>query len=71
MKEFVESDLIVEGQVGRRGSFEITINGEVVFSKLEIGGFPYHEDVVKSIQAAQKGGVEKITKSKSGGCTIS
>lgn len=27
------------------GSFEIEINGQLVFSKLETGGFPYEDDV--------------------------
>lgn len=27
------------------GSFEIVINGQLVFSKLKTSGFPYEEDV--------------------------
>lgn len=27
------------------GSFEVEINGQLIFSKLETGGFPYEEDV--------------------------
>lgn len=27
------------------GSFEIEINGQLVFSKLETSGFPYEDDV--------------------------
>lgn len=27
------------------GSFEIQINGQLIFSKLEQGGFPYEDDV--------------------------
>lgn len=27
------------------GAFEIEINGQLVFSKLENGGFPYEKDV--------------------------
>lgn len=27
------------------GSFEIEIDGQLIFSKLETGGFPYEDDV--------------------------
>lgn len=27
------------------GSFEVEINGQLIFSKLETGGFPYEDDV--------------------------
>uniref|UniRef100_A0A672K0L9 Uncharacterized protein n=1 Tax=Sinocyclocheilus grahami TaxID=75366 RepID=A0A672K0L9_SINGR len=29
------------------GSFEIEINGQLIFSKLETSGFPYEDDVSK------------------------
>uniref|UniRef100_A0A4W4DVJ5 Selenoprotein W, 2a n=1 Tax=Electrophorus electricus TaxID=8005 RepID=A0A4W4DVJ5_ELEEL len=35
----------VSGFVGRQGSFEIEINGQLIFSKLETSGFPYEDDV--------------------------
>uniref|UniRef100_A0A8C7DSG9 Selenoprotein W n=1 Tax=Oncorhynchus kisutch TaxID=8019 RepID=A0A8C7DSG9_ONCKI len=36
----------VSGFVGRKvSSFELEINGELVFSKLETGGFPMEKDV--------------------------
>ncbi|KAK6312063.1 hypothetical protein J4Q44_G00177270 [Coregonus suidteri] len=55
----------VSGFVGRQGSFEIEINGKVVFSKLETSGFPYEDDVMDAIQKAHDGKpVEKITKSR-------
>ncbi|KAK3520826.1 hypothetical protein QTP70_033046, partial [Hemibagrus guttatus] len=45
-------------------SFEIHINGQLVFSKLETSGFPYEDDVMEAIQKAHDGKpVEKITKS--------
>ncbi|KAI4871396.1 hypothetical protein NFI96_015665, partial [Prochilodus magdalenae] len=47
------------------GSFEIEISGQLVFSKLETGGFPYEDDVMDAIQKAHDGKpVEKITKSR-------
>uniref|UniRef100_A0A8C7F9W9 Migration and invasion enhancer 1 n=3 Tax=Salmoninae TaxID=504568 RepID=A0A8C7F9W9_ONCKI len=61
--EFTEAE--VSGFVGRQGSFEIEINGQVVFSKLETSGFPYEDDIMDAIQKAHDGKpVEKITKSR-------
>ncbi|KAK2829424.1 hypothetical protein Q7C36_017414 [Tachysurus vachellii] len=61
--EFPEAE--VSGFVGRQGSFEIEINGQLVFSKLETSGFPYEDDVMEAIQKAHDGKpVEKITKSR-------
>uniref|UniRef100_A0AAZ3PPP4 Migration and invasion enhancer 1 n=1 Tax=Oncorhynchus tshawytscha TaxID=74940 RepID=A0AAZ3PPP4_ONCTS len=61
--EFTEAE--VSGFVGRQGSFEIEINGQVVFSKLETSGFPYEDDIMDAIQNAHDGKpVEKITKSR-------
>ncbi|KAG9264465.1 selenoprotein W, 2a isoform X1, partial [Astyanax mexicanus] len=60
--EFPEA--AVSGFVGRQGCFEIEINGQLVFSKLETSGFPYEDDVMDAIQKAHDGKpVEKITKS--------
>ncbi|KAI5097267.1 selenoprotein W2a, partial [Silurus meridionalis] len=58
-------DAEVSGFVGRQGSFEIEINGQLIFSKLETSGFPYEDDVMETIQKAYDGKpVEKITKSR-------
>jgi len=58
-------DAEVSGVVGRSSSFEIEINGQLVFSKLETSGFPYEEDIMDAIQKAQDGKpVQKITKSR-------
>ncbi|KAG7505232.1 hypothetical protein JOB18_026424 [Solea senegalensis] len=55
----------IEGFVGRRASFEIVINGQLVFSKIETGGFPYEDDILDTIQAASEGKpMQKITKSR-------
>uniref|UniRef100_A0A3P8RND7 Migration and invasion enhancer 1 n=1 Tax=Amphiprion percula TaxID=161767 RepID=A0A3P8RND7_AMPPE len=62
-EEFPDAD--VSGFVGRSGSFEIQINGQLIFSKLELGGFPQEDDVMNAIQAAFDGKpVAKITKSR-------
>lgn len=61
--EFTDAD--VSGFVGRQGSFEIEINGQLIFSKLETSGFPYEDDIMIAIQRAYDGQpVEKITKSR-------
>ncbi|KAK9977457.1 hypothetical protein ABG768_019270 [Culter alburnus] len=57
-------DAEVSGFVGRRGSFEIEINEHLVFSKLEMGGFPYDEDIMEAIGKAKDGKPEKITRNR-------
>ncbi|NWR01513.1 MIEN1 protein, partial [Paradoxornis webbianus] len=47
------------------GAFEIEINGQLVFSKLENGGFPYEKDLIEAIRRARNGEpLEKITNSR-------
>uniref|UniRef100_A0A3B3WR25 Selenoprotein W, 2a n=1 Tax=Poecilia mexicana TaxID=48701 RepID=A0A3B3WR25_9TELE len=56
-------DAEVTGFVGRRGSFEVEINEQLVFSKLETGGFPSADDILAAVHAAYDGKpVQKITK---------
>ncbi|XP_075941873.1 migration and invasion enhancer 1-like isoform X2 [Anarhichas minor] len=46
-------------------SFEIELNGQLIFSKLELGGFPKEDDVLAEIQNSHDGKpVTKITKSR-------
>ncbi|NWV72911.1 MIEN1 protein, partial [Dasyornis broadbenti] len=46
-------------------AFEIEINGQLVFSKLENGGFPYEKDLIEAIRRARNGEpLEKITNSR-------
>ncbi|XP_053510763.1 migration and invasion enhancer 1 isoform X1 [Artibeus jamaicensis] len=48
-----------------KGAFEIQINGQLVFSKLENGGFPYEKDLIEAIRRAINGEpLEKITNSR-------
>uniref|UniRef100_A0AAY4B5R3 Selenoprotein W n=1 Tax=Denticeps clupeoides TaxID=299321 RepID=A0AAY4B5R3_9TELE len=51
----------IMGFEGRRGSFEIEINKQLVFSKLECKGFPFEEDVIQKAHDGKP--LEKITKS--------
>jgi len=48
----------VTGQVGRTTSFEVTVNGQRVFSKLDRGGFPDFDEIADIVRDAQAG--EKI-----------
>ncbi|KAK1141759.1 migration and invasion enhancer 1-like [Acipenser oxyrinchus oxyrinchus] len=51
------------GNEGRSTSFEITMNDQLIFSKLETKGFPYAEDIIDAAQKASRGEtVSKITK---------
>ncbi|NXF72656.1 MIEN1 protein, partial [Sclerurus mexicanus] len=53
------------GGVKMGGAFEIEINGQLVFSKLENGGFPYEKDLIEAIRRARNGEpLEKITNSR-------
>uniref|UniRef100_A0A3B3UQ32 Selenoprotein W, 2b n=1 Tax=Poecilia latipinna TaxID=48699 RepID=A0A3B3UQ32_9TELE len=61
-------DAEVTGFVGRRGSFEVEINEQLVFSKLESGGFPSEDDVIHAAYDGKP--VQKITK-KHATCVIS
>ncbi|XP_072105729.1 migration and invasion enhancer 1-like [Mobula birostris] len=63
LKSFPDAD--VSGDVGRKGTFEIRINGRLVFSKLETKGFPYENDILSAIEKASQGtDVEKIESSR-------
>jgi len=63
LDEFPDAD--VSGFVGRSSSFEIEINGQLVFSKLETSGFPYADDILDAVNKANEGKpVQKITKSR-------
>ncbi len=50
----VVSDAEVIGVKGRKSSFEIKINGELVFSKLESGKFPDFQEIVALVKKASK-----------------
>uniref|UniRef100_M3XKZ9 Selenoprotein W n=1 Tax=Latimeria chalumnae TaxID=7897 RepID=M3XKZ9_LATCH len=62
-------DAKVSGPVGTKDSFEIKINGQLIFSKLESGGFPHSEDILQQVRNEYNGAeVEKVTQVQS--CTI-
>ncbi|PVD36431.1 hypothetical protein C0Q70_03415 [Pomacea canaliculata] len=75
-------DAEISGGVGRTSSFEIKVNGKLVFSKLETRGFPNEADIseiseclllqiLRSVEQAHKGEEpEVITNSQSPGCSL-
>ncbi len=42
----------VTGNAGRRSSFEVTINGKLVYSKLTAGSFPKFQNIVDQVVKA-------------------
>ena len=52
LAETIESKFKKEVAIsrGRRGSFEVTINGELIFSKLKEGRFPDESEILVHFQ---------------------
>ncbi|XP_077970811.1 migration and invasion enhancer 1-like [Styela clava] len=60
------SGLDISGFEGREGSFEVSVNEELVFSKLKTYGFPYSKDIIEAVKKAQMGEkVSEVTNSQS------
>lgn len=61
-----------EGKVGRRTSFEVTVNETVVHSKLSTMNFPDIEETVAIVKEVEGGAQPKqVTKmAEGGGCNI-
>ncbi|XP_053898147.1 migration and invasion enhancer 1-like [Malaclemys terrapin pileata] len=58
-------DAEISDEVGRKGSFEVKINGKLIFSKIETSGFPFSEDIVEAVKKIKDGGsCEKIIRNK-------
>jgi len=52
-------------------SFEVVLNGKLIFSKLECQGFPFAKDVIAEIKKLEAGeAVGKIENSQAPGCAI-
>jgi len=45
----------VNGEKGRKKSFEITVNGKIVYSKIDIGSFPDYNDAVQACVEVSEG----------------
>jgi len=42
----------VTGTVGRKTSFEVTLNGELIYSKLKTGSMPKENEIVDQVKKA-------------------
>ena len=47
---------MVRGKIGRRTSFEVSVEGQLIHSKLQTGGFPDKHEVVEIIKDVSGGG---------------
>ena len=36
---------------GQKGEFEVVVDGELIFSKTELGRFPEHDEILEKIPA--------------------
>ncbi|XP_021001539.2 migration and invasion enhancer 1 [Parasteatoda tepidariorum] len=64
-------DAVVRGAVGRTSSFEVIVDDEEVFSKLQIGAFPNMREIVEVVKAASEGEeIRKVTDTESSFCII-
>lgn len=65
-------DATVSGTGGKEGSFEIKINDQLVYSKLQTLAFPDYEAVCETIKDVSLGEpVRKVTKQQPIECIIS
>lgn len=59
------------GNTGRSTSFEVKVNGTLIFSKLKMGGFPVFEEIAKAVQEAAAGGSPgPVTNTQPSSCAI-
>lgn len=61
----------ITGNVGRRTSFEVTVNDIVIFSKLEKGSFPDFDMVAQSVAGVAQGEKPKmVTECQKSSCVL-
>ncbi|XP_017073761.1 migration and invasion enhancer 1 [Drosophila eugracilis] len=74
LREFLlasSSDLDITCRQGRRGAFEVTIDGQLVHSKLSCLAFPEHASVLTQVQKAERGEpVEKVQEQPIKDCSV-
>eukprot|EP00054_Salpingoeca_dolichothecata_P004675 m.31442 g.31442 ORF g.31442 m.31442 type:complete len:78 (-) comp14761_c0_seq1:258-491(-) len=67
----VVPDADIVGHVGRSASFEVTIDGTLVYSKLSKRSFPNFSAVVDSVRTANESGEAKpVTEVQEEWCTL-
>ena len=61
----------VTGAAGRSTSFEVTVNGKCIFSKLAVGSFPSFEQVVQEcVKASKNMETSEVTEVQKSSCAI-
>ncbi|XP_072042904.1 migration and invasion enhancer 1-like [Amphiura filiformis] len=66
-----DPDAVVAGKVGRSSSFEITLNNQLLFSKLKTHGFPDNTEIIANIKNySGEGNVEPVTNVEAGSWCI-
>ncbi|KAL9978888.1 hypothetical protein ACROYT_G016471 [Oculina patagonica] len=60
----------VVGRIGRNSSFEVTVNGKLIFSKLETGSFPSFKEVVSVVLDCSQGKEAHQVTEKEEGCIL-
>ncbi|XP_076080353.1 migration and invasion enhancer 1-like [Mytilus galloprovincialis] len=48
--------------MGPESSYEITVDGHFVFSKLKLGGYPYNDDIMQCVRIVHTGGTPEVVK---------
>ncbi|XP_071788217.1 migration and invasion enhancer 1-like, partial [Asterias amurensis] len=64
-------EAVVKGQVGRTASFEVFLNGQLLYSKLENGRFPNNGEIVDAIKKySGEGNVKSIAINQTRTCSL-
>ncbi|KAG5270626.1 hypothetical protein AALO_G00194770 [Alosa alosa] len=63
-------DAVVTGRTGRPSSFEVTLNGKLIYSKLQTHGFPDTKEVVMAIQKGSSGKEVAMVQKKEKSCVV-
>ncbi|KXJ27148.1 Migration and invasion enhancer 1 [Exaiptasia diaphana] len=63
-------EAIVDGKTGRTGSFEVSVNGREIFSKLKKGGMPEFDEIVDCVKAAGRGEEKQAENVQPSSCVI-
>ena len=60
----------MKGKVGRRGAFEVRLEGKVIHSKLQTGGFPDRNEVVGIVKDVAAGAEPRMVIRSAKACVI-
>ena len=57
-------EAVIKSQIGGWRSFEVSLDGKMIHSKLETGEFPDHNEIVQTVKCASNGGYIQPTEMK-------